>query len=304
MRVLYSFPHMLGKPGISTTAYHQIQGLIEQGVDGRRRLYEPPARRSRRQTRDRDAEARRTARATSRARRAARVRDITTGERPERSSDFAERSTSSTTWPAGCLRTLAVGAAPRRPGVSRGSKRAYADGVRGRRTRRLQQSASSFRRITTTGTTPASSIASCASSPQPTTCSCRQAYVERTFLERGHSPEQLIRHRYGFDPSSFGACRRRRTRPNGDGLTAIFVGRGEPNKGLHHALQGLGRVRCRPSGDACSSAATCCLRIGSASQRCSPIRACTSWGSSPTSAGSCATPTCFSCPASRRAARS
>lgn len=32
MRVLYSCPHTLGKPGISTTAFHQIQGLIDQGL--------------------------------------------------------------------------------------------------------------------------------------------------------------------------------------------------------------------------------------------------------------------------------
>lgn len=62
------------------------------------------------------------------------------------------------------------------------------------------------------------------------------AYVERTFLDRGHDPQQLIRHGYGFDPGSF-AVSEHAERRNGHGLTAVFVGRGEPNKGLHHALR-------------------------------------------------------------------
>jgi glycosyltransferase involved in cell wall biosynthesis len=62
------------------------------------------------------------------------------------------------------------------------------------------------------------------------------AYVERTFLDRSFPPERLLRHRYGFDPAFFG--RSASASPaNGDGLTVLFVGRGEPNKGLHHALQ-------------------------------------------------------------------
>jgi glycosyltransferase involved in cell wall biosynthesis len=61
------------------------------------------------------------------------------------------------------------------------------------------------------------------------------AYVERTFLERGHRPKQLIRHRYGYDPAVFGGPREAERRDRA-GVTAVFVGRGEPNKGLHHAL--------------------------------------------------------------------
>jgi glycosyltransferase involved in cell wall biosynthesis len=61
-------------------------------------------------------------------------------------------------------------------------------------------------------------------------------YSLRTFLERGVPREKLIVHRYGYDGERFFA-------PNGNAssrerpFTAIFVGRCEPRKGLHHALR-------------------------------------------------------------------
>jgi glycosyltransferase involved in cell wall biosynthesis len=58
-------------------------------------------------------------------------------------------------------------------------------------------------------------------------------YVIRTFVERGYAPHRLLRHRYGFDPAAFPPpSAREPERP----FTVAFVGRGEPNKGLHHAL--------------------------------------------------------------------
>src|SRR3712207_7615074 len=33
LRVLYSFPDILGKPGIGMTAFHQVQGLVDAGFD-------------------------------------------------------------------------------------------------------------------------------------------------------------------------------------------------------------------------------------------------------------------------------
>ena len=61
-------------------------------------------------------------------------------------------------------------------------------------------------------------------------------YSLGTFLERGVPREKLVVHRYGYDGDRFFA-------PNGGGssrerpFTAIFVGRCEPRKGLHHALR-------------------------------------------------------------------
>ncbi len=57
--------------------------------------------------------------------------------------------------------------------------------------------------------------------------------VARTFLERGFDASRLIRHRYGFDPAAIRVpIRDDTTRP----FTAVFLGRCEPRKGLHYAL--------------------------------------------------------------------
>jgi glycosyltransferase involved in cell wall biosynthesis len=61
-------------------------------------------------------------------------------------------------------------------------------------------------------------------------------YSLSTFRERGVPAEKLALHRYGFDPTRF---RPPPSPPDGSrrGLTAVFVGRCEPRKGLHHALR-------------------------------------------------------------------
>lgn len=61
-------------------------------------------------------------------------------------------------------------------------------------------------------------------------------YSLGTFQERGVPAEKLALHRYGFDPTRFSPPP---SPPDGSrlGLTAVFVGRCEPRKGLHHALR-------------------------------------------------------------------
>ncbi len=61
-------------------------------------------------------------------------------------------------------------------------------------------------------------------------------YSRRTFLERGVPSEKLVLHSYGFDAGRFFASGNEH-RPKGRPFTAIFVGRCEPRKGLHHALR-------------------------------------------------------------------
>lgn len=71
-------------------------------------------------------------------------------------------------------------------------------------------------------------------------------HARETFVERGFAAERLLLHRYGCDPRRF---RPASGPPGGDpnrGLTALFAGRGEPRKGLHLALRawrdsGVGR---------------------------------------------------------------
>jgi glycosyltransferase involved in cell wall biosynthesis len=55
----------------------------------------------------------------------------------------------------------------------------------------------------------------------------------KTFVERGVVAEKLVPHRYGCDTERFFAGAREEGRP----FTAIFVGRCEPRKGLHYALR-------------------------------------------------------------------
>jgi len=61
-------------------------------------------------------------------------------------------------------------------------------------------------------------------------------YARRTFLDRGFAEERLGMHGYGFDPGRFPEPEDV-TSGRGDGLRAVFVGRCEPRKGLHYALE-------------------------------------------------------------------
>jgi len=59
------------------------------------------------------------------------------------------------------------------------------------------------------------------------------AVVADTFLARGFDETHLARHGYGFDDKRFAPVASPGDRP----LQAVFMGRGEPRKGLHYALQ-------------------------------------------------------------------
>lgn len=62
-------------------------------------------------------------------------------------------------------------------------------------------------------------------------------YSLRTFLDRGFPREKLVPHKYGYDSEHFFATPNGARRDNEGSFTAIFVGRCEPRKGLHHALR-------------------------------------------------------------------
>jgi glycosyltransferase involved in cell wall biosynthesis len=57
--------------------------------------------------------------------------------------------------------------------------------------------------------------------------------VEATFLDRGFDPARLLRHRYGYRPAPASPPGRGRS----SGLSALFLGRIEPRKGLHYGLR-------------------------------------------------------------------
>ena len=57
--------------------------------------------------------------------------------------------------------------------------------------------------------------------------------VRLSFLERGFAPEKLLQHQYGFDPATFKPREGQRNGP----FHAVFLGTVEPRKGLHIALE-------------------------------------------------------------------
>jgi glycosyltransferase involved in cell wall biosynthesis len=234
VRVLYSFPHTLGRAGIGTTASHQISGLIEQGVSvdivctSSQREF-PGARRKFETLKIGGHRVPHRAIGVYRAYayhdwHAARIL-----RRLHREVDLVH------CWPAGCLRTFEVArqlsVTSFREAPSAHTRRAYEDAARQAMAvgvdlpsnHHHQYDAHQLER----------ELREFAAADYLLVPS---EYVERTFVEQGHAPGSLIRHRYGFAPSSFGGTGPPR-RPDGEGLTAVFVGRGEPNKGLHHALR-------------------------------------------------------------------
>lgn len=62
---------------------------------------------------------------------------------------------------------------------------------------------------------------------------CPSAFVERSFLDRGFSPDKIIRTTYGFEPERFypGPLR------SDDGIVMLFAGFAAVRKGLHVALE-------------------------------------------------------------------
>jgi glycosyltransferase involved in cell wall biosynthesis len=234
VRVLYSFPHTLGTPGISTTAYHQIEGLIAHGVTvdvvctslGR----ELPG--ARRVIQTLNIKGRRIPHRALGVYRAYAYHDWRAARTIERLKDEVDLVH---TWPAGCVRTLT---AARRNGVpgfreapSAHTQTAYEDAAREAASVGIQLPPDHHHRYNARHLDRELREFDAADF-----LLVPSAYVEQTFVDRGFPSERLIRHQYGFDPRSFGGPARVAT-TNGGGLTALFVGRGEPNKGLHHALR-------------------------------------------------------------------
>jgi len=62
---------------------------------------------------------------------------------------------------------------------------------------------------------------------------CPSDFVEQSFLDRGCSPDKILRHTYGFDQKRFYPDQRR----NHDNITMLFAGYAAVRKGLHIALE-------------------------------------------------------------------
>jgi len=64
---------------------------------------------------------------------------------------------------------------------------------------------------------------------------CPSDWVAKTFKDLGTDESRLLRHRYGFEPAKFylPAADQRKDDPV---FKVVYLGRGEPDKGLHYAL--------------------------------------------------------------------
>jgi glycosyltransferase involved in cell wall biosynthesis len=226
--ILYSFPHAFGAPGIGWTAWNQVNELVRAGhavhlvaasiarpVEGLASVHTSLTIAGRRIPH----------RLMGRDRALAWHDRFAAGVASRQSPDVVH------VWPLAATRTIA---AARRRGIRTfrevpNTHTAHAYEVVAREAARL-------------GLTPRAG-ASHATDPKRLAIEEREwatatallvpsDAVASSFLERGFDEARLRRHRYGCTPS---APIVRRSDP-GRGLTAVFLGRVEPRKGVHHAL--------------------------------------------------------------------
>jgi glycosyltransferase involved in cell wall biosynthesis len=244
VKIWYSFPHPIGAPGIATVAWHQVRALCDRGVEVV--LFVPAvARRLPGQV-----EVRRT---VSRAQRWV----LSGGMASERAWAWHDRRVAAAldaapeppdlvhTWPAACLRTLRVCKRRGIVGVREAPSAHTADGF-AQSTREQQQTgvylprrhpfradaARLAREEEEFGTADALLVPS--------------ESAAATYRARGLDPGAVLVHRYGFDPQRFRPDPHW-VPPRPGELRALYVGRIDPAKGVHYALEawvrsGLGRT--------------------------------------------------------------
>lgn len=232
LRVLYSFPHALGAPGIGTTALQQVRGLLGEGaaVTVTCTRAEAPVTGAERLLTTMVVAGRRVPHRAVGVKRAMRYHDRRTARLLRRDRG---RYDIVHCWPGGALATLTAAKALGVPAVLErpNTHTAFAYRVVAQEyerlgvtfprwnahrpdARRLAREEAEYR-LATRLLAPSDAVA-------------------ETFHARGFSPEWVARHRYGFDPQRFSAGAA--ARPQDAAFTAVFVGSCEPRKGLHHAL--------------------------------------------------------------------
>ncbi|QIM21711.1 glycosyltransferase family 4 protein [Phycicoccus sp. HDW14] len=229
-RVLYSFPHTLGAPGIGTTAAAQVRGALDAGV----RLTVVCTS----STADTTGADLRTTLTLLGHRVPHRV-FVT----PQRAYDHHDRAVAALlaredfdvvhTWPRSCLRTLATarrrGVPSLREAPSPHTRSALEEARRAAAEWGLElpsDHSHAYDEDLIAREEAEYEAADLLLVPSD--------YARGTFERAGHPADRLVSSRYGYDPGRFRPADRApgTRRPP----TAVFLGRGEPNKGLHVAL--------------------------------------------------------------------
>lgn len=235
LRLVYSFPHAVGSPGIGTTALQQIRALITRGVEvtvycastrvalpGAAEVVETMVVGGRRVPHRAVGVDRAYAyhdRRVARALRRGRVRP-----------DVVHA------WPLGSLETFRAAAAAGIPAArevpNTHTAEAYA---------RAEREAAALGMAPVAGQSHSFDARRLereeAEYAAATTLLAPSAHVASTFTERGVDPARLSLVRYGFDPVAFPSPGPIAPSDPAAGLRLVFVGRCEPRKGLHHALR-------------------------------------------------------------------
>jgi glycosyltransferase involved in cell wall biosynthesis len=234
MHVLYSFPDGVGRPGIGTTAFHQVEGLARQGVDVS--LFCTSIHRELplnvRVVRTLSVGPRRIPHRVLGIERSYRYHDSLVARalaRDARDYDVVH------CWPRATVRTCEQA---HRWGVPcfrevPNTHTAHAFEVVARELEALglpppQGHSHTFDQARLAREEQEYAIADALLVPS--------AYSRETFRERGFQEGKLLLHRYGYEPERFSP----RVEAQGEAerpFTALFVGSCEPRKGLHHALR-------------------------------------------------------------------
>jgi glycosyltransferase involved in cell wall biosynthesis len=235
LRLLYSFPDTLGAPGIGTTAYHQAQGLIERGHDVTvvcTYLARPLPGVADVLTTLEVAGRRVPHRALGRARAYRRHDERVAGVVRHLGTELDVVHT----WPRATIRTAAAANAVGVPTVRElpNAHTGYAYDVVARELESLGLEPQRGHSHTLDSSALELEEAEFRAADLLVAPS---DFVRRTFLERGFAPEHVARHQYGFEPERFPPPDEPRAGGR-DALRALFMGRCEPRKGLHHALRG------------------------------------------------------------------
>jgi glycosyltransferase involved in cell wall biosynthesis len=233
VKVVYSFPDTLGKPGIGTTAFYQVQGLARLGLDVT--VYCTSAARVPHGVIDlfetMKVAGRRVPHRALGKFRAYRYHDMRTAKAlslRHQDADIVHCWPRATLHTADAARVLGVPTAREVPNTHT----AYAFARTELETQKLglqppRGHSHSF----------SPSILELEEAEYATADALLvpSEFSKQTFVERDVPREKLVVHRYGYDPAAFQPPTEEpiESRP----LTALYMGSGEPRKGLHYALK-------------------------------------------------------------------